>query len=268
VPFLFSGFWSKEAILHAAKEWEVSVLPFAIALVAVVLTAFYNTRLMAETFFGRPRTPNAAHAHENTAAMTAPLVVLAACAIAIGFIGTPAYPWLQARLAGETTVHGHSLFDGDGLMVTSIVLVALGIGVGWAMYGRRPRASAGAADPLQSRAPGVFAALAARLGFDELYAATFVRASDGIATFADWLDRNVWDGGVRLAAGLGRLFGLANRKADERLLNESFDAASRGLRGTGTAYSRVQTGDPRSHLRTIAFGFVLLVILVVLGGSR
>jgi NADH-quinone oxidoreductase subunit L len=29
VPFLFSGFWSKEAILHAAHGWGVSHLPFA-----------------------------------------------------------------------------------------------------------------------------------------------------------------------------------------------------------------------------------------------
>jgi NADH-quinone oxidoreductase subunit L len=27
VPLLFSGFWSKEAILHAASEWDVSNLP-------------------------------------------------------------------------------------------------------------------------------------------------------------------------------------------------------------------------------------------------
>src|SRR5690606_21559318 len=39
VPFLFSGFWSKEAILHAAHGWNVSHLPFYAALVGVVLTA-------------------------------------------------------------------------------------------------------------------------------------------------------------------------------------------------------------------------------------
>ena len=47
VPFLFSGFWSKEAILHAAHEWNVSHLPLFMGLAAVVLTAFYMTRLVA-----------------------------------------------------------------------------------------------------------------------------------------------------------------------------------------------------------------------------
>src|SRR5262249_9000868 len=52
---LFSGFWSKEAILHAAHAWNVSHLPLYAGLAAVVLTAFYMTRLVAETFFGAPR---------------------------------------------------------------------------------------------------------------------------------------------------------------------------------------------------------------------
>ena len=77
VPFVFSGFWSKEAILHAAHEWDVSHLPLYAGLCAVVLTAFYMTRLMAETFFGKARTEEAGHAHENSAVMTVPLVLLA-----------------------------------------------------------------------------------------------------------------------------------------------------------------------------------------------
>src|ERR1022692_581030 len=40
VPFVFSGFWSKEAILHAASEWNVSHLPLYAGLAGVVLTAF------------------------------------------------------------------------------------------------------------------------------------------------------------------------------------------------------------------------------------
>ena len=134
VPFLFSGFWSKEAILHAAHEWDVSHLPLYAGLAAVVLTAFYMTRLVAETFFGQPRSANAEHAHESPAVMTVPLVLLAVCAIALGFLGTPAWPWLQARLSGQTEVHGHPIFEGAGLMMLSIVLVALGLGAGWALH--------------------------------------------------------------------------------------------------------------------------------------
>ena len=267
VPFLFSGFWSKEGILHAAHAWPVSHLPFFAALVGVVLTAFYNTRLMSEVFFGAPRSHASEHAHENGPAMTLPLALLAICAVVLGFLGTPAWPWLQARLLGEHAVHGHSLLDGAGLMMLSILLVAVGIGAGWALYGRRPRATANSADPLAARAPGLVAALAARLGFDEFYAATFGRANNAIATAADWFDRQVWDGLLRFLAALGTFVGFVNRDGDERGLNAGFDATSEKIRDTGLAYSRAQTGDAHGYLRSLALGFVILLILATLGGA-
>jgi NADH-quinone oxidoreductase subunit L len=268
VPFLFSGFWSKEAILHAAHGWDVSVLPFAAALVAVVLTAFYNTRLVAEVFFGSPRSEAAAHAHENGPAMTIPLVVLATFAVTLGFLGTPAYPWLQAMLEGRAEVHGHSLLEGAGLMAASVVLVALGLGAGWALYGRRPRRAAADRDPVEARAPGLFRALGRRLGFDELYAATVFRANDAFAATADFLDRGLWDGAVRFLAGLGLLGGAVGRETDEQTINGGFDAASRGVRGLGLLYSRLQTGQAHGYLRTVVFGFVLVLLFVMLGGAR
>jgi NADH-quinone oxidoreductase subunit L len=268
VPFLFSGFWSKEAILHAAHQWQVSHLPLYAGLAAVVLTAFYMTRLVAETFFGRARSESAAHAHENPAVMTVPLVLLAVCAIALGFLGTPAYPWLQARLLGESEVHGHSLLEGGGLMMLSIGLVALGLGAGWAIYGRRLRTTPTVLDPLERAAPRAFAALAARLGFDELYAATVGRLSNATAALADAFDRHVWDGAVRFLSRLGEFTGGVNRETDEVMINGGFDAGSESLRGTGKAYSRAQTGETHGYLRVIAIGFVLLVLVVMMGGGQ
>jgi len=268
VPFLFSGFWSKEGILHAAHAWNVSHLPLYAGLAAVVLTAFYMTRLMAEVFFGQPRSHASEHAHESPATMTVPLVLLAVGAVALGFLGTPVFPWLQARLLGEPEVHGHSLLEGSGLMMLSIVLVALGIGAGWAIYGRKLREKSSSPDPLAARMPGVIAFLGARMKFDELYAATVFQLNSALAMFADMLDRFVWDGVIRFLARLGEFAGVVNREADEDGLNAGFDAGSESLRGTGKAYSRAQTGDAHGYLRTGAIGFVLLVLIVLLGGRR
>ena len=264
VPFLFSGFWSKEAILHAAHGWQVSHLPFYTGLAAVVLTSFYMTRLMAETFFGSARSDAASHAHESPRTMTLPLVILAVCAIVLGFLGTPWMPWLQRTLDPGF----HSEPGGAGLMVTSIVLVAIGIGSGWAVYGRRSRTSGSARDPIAARLPGPWAALGARLGFDELYAATVGRLSTATATISDALDRYVFDGAIRFLARLGEFSGVVNREADEDLLNGGFDAASNGLSRSGKAYSRSLTGDAHGYLRLIAAGFVVLVLVVILGGAR
>ena len=264
VPFLFSGFWSKEAILHAAHGWSVSHLPFYVGLAAVVLTAFYMTRLVAEVFFGRPRTEAAAHAHESPAVMTVPLVVLAVFAIVLGFLGTPYWPWLQRTLDPQFKVEP----SGPGLLITSVVLVALGIGAGWALYARRPRVKAMAADPIEARAPGLFAALSAKLGFDELYAATIGRINSGAAVFADAMDRYLWDGVIRFLSRLGEFTGIVNREADEEIINGGFDATSERLRGSGKAYSRAQSGDAHGYLRMVALGFVLLVLAVMMGGAQ
>jgi NADH-quinone oxidoreductase subunit L len=200
--------------------------------------------------------------------MTLPLVVLAVCAIALGFLGTPAFPWLQAKLLGEAEVHGHSVFEGAGLMMLSIVLVALGLGAGWAIYGRVKREKSTSPDPLAARFPGLIAFLAARMKFDELYAATVFKLNSATATFADVLDRFGWDGAVRFIARLGEFAGVVNREADEDGLNAGFDAGSEGLRSTGQAYSRAQTGDAHGYLRVLAIGFVLLVLIVMMGGAK
>ncbi len=267
VPFLFSGFWSKEAILHAAHAWPVSQLPLVVALVAVVLTAFYMTRLVAEAFFGKPRSAAAEHAHESPAVMTVPLVLLAICSIGVGFLGTPAWPWLQSMLTGEP-VHPHGLFEGAGLMVLSILLVATGIGAGWALYGRRLRSSASSRDPLDARVPGVIRALGARLYFDELYAATAGRLNRAGAALADGLDRFVWGGIVSFLGGFGLFAGLVSRQGDEDGLNGGFDAGSAGVRRAGRAYSRRQNGDVHGYLRAIAIGFVILLLVLSAGGVR
>jgi NADH-quinone oxidoreductase subunit L len=153
-------------------------------------------------------------------------------------------------------------------MVTSIVLVAVGIGAGWAIYGRRPRADAAAADPIEKRFPGVFAALGARLGFDELYAATAFKANAALAAFSDWTDRYVWDGAVRLLAGLGEFTGVVNRDTDEQGLNGGFNSAAESLRATGQAYSKAQTGSAHGYLRTLVLGFVIVLLVVIFGGAR
>ena len=267
VPFLFSGFWSKEAILHAAHDWNVSSLPLLMGLTGVGLTAFYMTRLVAETFRGQPRSDAAGHAHESPAVMTVPLLLLAVGSVLLGFLGTPAWPWLQSTLLGHE-VERESLFAGGGLMMLSILLVAVGLGAGWALYLRRGRRSESAADPIAAAAPRTFAFLGARMKLDELYGATVIAAADALAALADFCDRRGWDGAVRFVAQLGVFTGLASRDTDEEGLNQGFNAVGERLRGAGRFYSRSQTGETHGYLLTVALAFVVIVVLVAIGGGR
>src|SRR5208282_2818440 len=154
-PLFFSGFWSKDEILHSAHDWPVSHIPFFLGCAGALLTAFYMTRQVALVFFGKYRGgahESAAHSqshgknkpsshednhampHESSAVMTVPLIILAAFAILLGFVGTPAWPWFDGFLKGEPAgFNPDKLTEGGtlGLMLASALIVFTGLGLGW-----------------------------------------------------------------------------------------------------------------------------------------
>ena len=111
VPFVFSGFWSKDAILGGvlgrAMEWNSvhHYLLFGIALCAAGITAFYMFRLIFMTFFGEPRNQEMHDmAHESPKSMTVPLLILAVLSLPVvnilwfndSYIKPPEQPHLHA----------------------------------------------------------------------------------------------------------------------------------------------------------------------------
>ncbi len=139
-PLFFSGFWSKDAILEAAKNGSLGKGPYFLLLFGAILTAFYMTRQVSYVFFGKPRTREASYAHESPAAMTMPLVILAFFAIALGVIGTPAWPWFRSFLEGHAASVELAKFAEPeflALLATSAVIVLLGLGLGWLIYGSK-----------------------------------------------------------------------------------------------------------------------------------
>jgi NADH-quinone oxidoreductase subunit L len=81
-PFT-SGFFSKEAILYAAKGTPL----FYIAVFVAALTTFYMFRLIFVAFLGEAKDEHADHAHEVGIKMFAPLILLAVMALASPFLG-------------------------------------------------------------------------------------------------------------------------------------------------------------------------------------
>ena len=111
VPFIFSGFWSKDAILGGvlgrAMEWSSvhHYILFIMALSAAGITAFYMFRLIFMTFFGEPRNQEMHNmAHESPKSMTVPLLILAALSLPVvnilwfneAYVKPPPQPHLHA----------------------------------------------------------------------------------------------------------------------------------------------------------------------------
>ncbi len=292
-PLFFSGFWSKDEILHAAHRWPVSPIPFYLGCAGALLTAFYMTRQVALVFFGEYRgsrrkeahsAPHAPHGksepphvgsyeeneapHESPAVMTIPLVILAVFAVVLGFIGTPAWPWFDGFLKGEPAGFNFSkLTEGGtlGLMLASAVIVFTGLGLGWWLYGKRLRKTVEEPDVLQAAQPAVFRLLENKYFVDEIYEATVVRFNAWAARFCDFLDHWIWGGVVLLVTwvtlGLSRLY----RFTDEFVVDAGFDTGCDTLSEGGSELSSWHNGRVQSYLRVIGVALVVLVLFLVWG---
>lgn len=268
VPIFFSGFWSKDAILESAHGWPFSQVPYYLLVFGAVLTAFYMTRQVSYVFFGEYR--GHAHPHESPSVMTIPLAILASFAILLGVIGTPAWPWFRAFLGDHAAEVDLRAFGEPAwlmLLLTSFIIVAVGIGLGWWLYGNKsPRAEE--PDALERAMPPVWTALANRLYVDEFYGVTFIAFYYWWAKVADWIDRNIWGGIVAGVALLFRGWAQLNRFLDANLVDGGFDKGCEELANGGGILARVQNGRGQIYLRLLAVAVVILAAILIWSGRQ
>ena len=261
-PLFFSGFWSKDGILEAAQHWSVAKTPLYMLVFGALLTAFYMTRQVGYVFFGHWRGHKPAQ--ESPAVMTIPLAILAFFAIALGFIGTPAWPWFHAFLEGHATGFDvHALLEPQLLIVmaTSIVVVFLGLGLGWRLYGG-PAPKPEDPDVLEAAAPLPWRWLRDRVYVDEFYGMTAIAFYAWWARVADWLDRRVWGGMVAGVAWAFRQWARLNRFIDMHWVDGAFDKGCEEFNVGGGLLARVQNGRVQTYLRILAFAVVGLAALL------
>jgi NADH-quinone oxidoreductase subunit L len=262
-PLLFSGFWSKDAILESAQHWQLSKGPFYLLVFGALLTAFYMTRQVSSVFFGEYR--GHGHPDESPRVMTAPLAILAFFAIALGIIGTPAWPWFRAFLDDHPAAFDLSRFNEPGflpLIAISATVVFLGLILGWWLYGNKsPRAED--PDTLEKAAPTVWGWLRDKLYVDELYGVTVVAFYAWWARVADWFDRRVWGGIVAAVTLAFRGLAHLNRFFDTQFVDGGFDKGCEELYTGGGLLARVQTGRVQTYLRLLAVAVVVLAAILI-----
>jgi NADH-quinone oxidoreductase subunit L len=282
-PLFFSGFWSKDAILHAAYEWNVSRVPFYLGSLGALLTAFYMTRQVCYVFFGTHRkgpveepvvpaetaaSDPVAACHESPATMTTPLLLLAGVAVLLGFLGTPAWPWLQSFLAMKpANLDLHQLAENGllALMVGSSLLVFAGLGLGWWIYGRKPIRHAGDKDALERLQPAIFHAFKHALFVDQLYALTVLRLAWWIACVANWVDRWVWSGIPVAVSAVTKGLGWIDFSVDRWVVNKGFDEGCGGVAEGGRLLAKLQDGRIQGYLRLLGAAVAALALFLLLG---
>jgi NADH-quinone oxidoreductase subunit L len=293
-PLFFSGFWSKDSILHEAHIWSVSRWPFYLGMIGAFLTAFYMTRQVFYVFFGtcriklgrttrseqhtvdhaglpdkdHPQTELPSEPHESPSVMTRPLIILALLSILLGFIGTPAWPWFQDFLSGHSASFDFGKLTETEVwhtMLLSTVIVFLGLGLGWWLYGRKTLTGLEEQDVLERLRPDIFKLLQRKYYIDEIYEFTVVRLNAWWARACDWLDAWVWNGAVQLVSYLILGFSWVTRFFDEYVVNVLFDKSCQGISETGGLTSRFQDGKVQNYLRAIGVALTALVLFLIWG---
>ena len=285
-PLFFSGFWSKDEILHSAHNWPVSHIPFLLGCTGALFTAFYMTRQVALVFFGSYRGHeeksaygHSAHAHshssesshdphESPAVMTVPLIILAGFAILLGFVGTPAWPWFDGYLTGEEFKFDFSKLTEPGtlgLMLASAIIVFTGLGLGWFLYGKRQRKTVAEKDVLAAAQPFIYKLLENKYFIDEIYEATVIRFNAFAAWLCDFADQWIFGGAVLLVKYLTVGLAWLYRLTDEYFVNLGFDTGCEVLREGGGGLSKLHAGRVQTYLRVIGVALVALIIFLIWG---
>ncbi|HET7903032.1 MAG TPA: NADH-quinone oxidoreductase subunit L [Candidatus Eisenbacteria bacterium] len=225
-----SGFFSKDAILAGAHHSHNPLLhgagpaAYYVGTLAALGTAFYMTRLYWLTFFGKPRTHAAEHAHESSPVMTGPLWVLALLSVVALVLGLPGHGPLGEVFAhytepvfGPATRRLEALgaleaHEGLGAFVIAWLVAVAGTLVAVLMY---RRAFAGAPTALATAFPRLYRLAVDKFRVDELYEAAVLRPIKWVA-WALWkvvdvfvIDGLFVNGAARTAGALGKLVRVA-----------------------------------------------------------
>jgi NADH-quinone oxidoreductase subunit L len=177
-----SGFFSKDAILHAAHHshnhaWPaVGYTAYVLGSLAALGTAFYMSRLVFLTFFGAPRTKVAEHAHESSPVMWVPLAVLAFLAVVALYLGLPGIEPFEhfthpVFAAGNDQLLRTGHFEhAEGVALAPYfiawIIAAIGTAVAWLMYMGGLKAVPA---KLAATFPGLYQFAVDKFRVDELY---------------------------------------------------------------------------------------------------
>jgi len=228
----FSGFFAKDPIIegdfteHGAGGWILGIC----ALIGAGLTAFYMTRMMFMTWYGKRRWEAEAHPHESPPVMTWPMIILAVGSVAAGglLIVNDRLQNFLAPVVGVPPVE-HGFVTPAGIV--ALVLALAGVGLAWLMYGRIPvPAVAPQGNPL------VVAARKDLYG-DAFNESVLMRPGQWLTRLSVYFDNRGVDGLVNTTAAL--------------------------IGGTSGRWRRLQNGFVRSYALSMLAGAVVLVALLL-----
>jgi NADH-quinone oxidoreductase subunit L len=249
-----SGFWSKDEILAKALETQPAL--FALAMITVLMTAFYIFRVVFLAFSGEYRGGAAAeshgsshssghdeghaHLHESPPVMLIPMVILAILAIVSGFWNVTGG---FSNFMGEGETQGFfqglfGIFTHSALPLISLVVALLGIFLAYAIYGAKWLS----AEKIGRAFKPLYTLFYRKYFMDELYENVIVR---------------------KLLIG-GLFAGL--QQVDTYGVDGTVNGVAKGAVATGQAVRKAQTGQLQLYGLVIGIGILVIILVVFLAG--
>ena len=268
--FPLAGFWSKDEILAGANngQEQAYTIMLVFGLITAFLTAAYMGRAYWMTFLGKYR--GHAEPHESPRIMTVPLIILAACAVILGFFNFPK-SFFGLKLPSNTVTRfehyveptfafpaiEHAPFT-PWLAVVSTILAASGFFLAWQYYAKNRGPHGLTSRSRLARSGYVF--LENKYYLDAIYTDGIAAATKGpIARAAGWVNQNVIDGAVNgVGRGARALASVTYRGVDQLVVDGVVNGSGSVSEGAGQVLRRVQTGKVQQYASILFAGAVVL----------
>jgi NADH-quinone oxidoreductase subunit L len=245
----FAGFFSKDEILwFSYSSPQGHPILWVLGVVAAAMTAFYMTRLMCLTFWGKSRVSSDVHPHESPVSMTFPLIVLGILSVIGGWVGIPhaiGHPlhipnfielWVNKAGVKNPVIENPSVILEFSLMGISFGIASLMAWLAYNFYVVNPSRPAQLVQKIQ----GLYKVVYNKYYVDEFYFSKFinplVEASQGL-----WL------------------------YIDVNFIDKATHKASDFIKSNSDGFKALQSGNMQQYAMYIALGVVASITYILVG---
>jgi NADH-quinone oxidoreductase subunit L len=245
------GFWTKDSVIESVFQTGL-VIPIALAVSTVAITAFYSARMVFRTFLTQPsqnvsQLSEDKKIHKTSKILLVPYFTLAMATIVLGvfwaFIGGDFFSALTKSVLGLVNTPATFQVTLDPLTTgLSLSLLTLGLGLAYLLYGK-PNYQKNVANQLSVNrgAKAIHDFLYDRWYIQAIYYKVFV------------------SGGSRLYQGTFKFFETGGI---DRFYNHALVTVALKL---SNSFRKIQSGKINHYLLALAIGFVILLIILLWG---
>jgi NADH-quinone oxidoreductase subunit L len=263
--FPLAGFWSKDEIL-ATLDYEGYQLVMWIAIAGAFVTAFYMTRAVALTFYGKYK--GHGEPHESPRIMTGPLVALAIPSVLFGLLNIPGLEWpgignFTQWLGVRVVAMGDHHAEGIDFFLAGVGLAAAlaGIALGWRIWGPDKETQR---ERDRFEIPALYPLLRRKYYVDDVALGVVGATTGPVARFIDWTNTYIFDGIVNAVGGLTKaLGGFVYNGVDQLGVDGIFNGLSAVADSAGSSVRKLQTGRVQQYASGFVAGALILVVLFV-----